>query len=157
MHPHINSENLLRSSEAFVTIDGEDFFVDDWLKMTDCRDSGRPWVIVTAFQDAGEQGVVLRDGEFNKHIHSIKEFTEMVRNGRFYRIKKPLFGVGQSFKNRFTEKSVRIIQVPYAPNDSDGEYVYFVRAYTPTYGYNFDSITEKQLCDLYMTEGVELR
>lgn len=151
------SENVLRASEAFVTIDGEDFFVEDWLKKTGCRDSGRPWVIVAAFQDAGEQSVVLRDGEFKKEILSLTEFTKAIRAKEFYRIPKPLFGVGQSLKNRFTEKFLRIIQVPFAPNDKDGAYMYFVRVYTPTYGHNFDIISERQLLDLYMTEGVDLK
>lgn len=147
---------LKKRATSFVTINGEEYYVEDWL-YEDKPHAIRPLVIVSAFEDAGQRFVVIRDEKFERKPIPMSEFVQMVKSKKWIRIDKPKYNVGQRLKNRFTERYVQIIEVPFAPNDKDREYTYFVLEYSPVYGKNFTAINEKGLDDFYKQEGVELR
>lgn len=151
----LESQNeIIRKAEAFVTIDEVDYFVDDWLTRSTSTSTDRPLVIVSAFEDEGKRSIVIRDEKFRYETMSLSDFIKAIESGELIKIPKPLYHVSDCFKNKFTEKSITIIEVPFKQNDENNQYVYFVLEYSTTYGQNFKSMTEQEITDFYEKEGV---
>lgn len=142
-------------SNPFAVIGGVEFREGDWF--TDHRQADRsPLVIATVLigDEYGESILHIRSPLLEYQSMGLAAFTELVVEGVFEKIQKPKYYVGQTFRNRFTEKSLEIIDVPRLRNETNGEYLYYVLSFSSTFGYNHDIQTENEITNFYITEGV---
>lgn len=141
----------------FVTIDSVSFQIGDWIRDKNNLITKDPSVIVNVFDDMVEKYIVVRSPSLRYEIIELSEFMERVKLGRYELVIRPRYQLGQVFKNKFTEETIEIKDVPHQENEEGGVYMYYVYTYTPTFGYNYECKSESELLDFYNTEGVTLR
>lgn len=146
---------VIKNPKAFVTIHDIDYCVDDWLTHPESASSSYPLIIVNVFDDNGKRFVVIRDETHEHTIITLYEFIQKIEQDEWIKVSKPIYRVSDTFKNKFTEKAITIMEVPYAKNDETDEYVYFVLEESPTYGKNFKAMSEQEVTDFYQKDGVE--
>lgn len=137
-----------------VDIQGTTFRLDDWFRDKTMFGNDSPNIIVNFFEDMNGQYLVIRTPLFTYELMTVAEFIIRVESGRYEKIEKPKFVLGQMLKNKFTEETLEVRDVPQRVNDNGGEYVYYVQSYTPTFGYNYKSMSESEIHSFYATAGV---
>lgn len=142
------------NGEPFVCVEGMDFRVSDWIRDKQLIDAPGPCVVVNVFDDMTERFVIIRDAFLRHEMMPLTEFIQRVKLERYEKIVKPGFLLGQVFKNKFTEETIEIKDVPHNENDEEQEYVYYVYAFTPTFGYNYKCMKESDIQKFYIKEGV---
>lgn len=141
--------------ESFVIIDNIEYRKGDWLLDKQLINAPGPTIIVNVFEDLSEVYIIVRSPYLEHALLSVTDFIQQVKLLRYEKIQKPSFQLGQLFRNRFTEKSIEIKDVPHQTNEKEGEYVYYVLEYTSTYGYNFTCLAESTIQQFYVSEGVD--
>ena len=140
----------------FIAIDNTEFFLGDWLRDVTLTGINEPCVIVNVFEDMVEKHIVIRFPSLEHEVVSLPEFIEKVKIGALEKITKPKFLLTQEFRNRFTEETIAIKDIPHRANEVGGEYVYYVVTFTPTFGYNYECKTESEIEKFYQSEGVTI-
>lgn len=142
-------------SEPFVVINKIEYFVGDWIIDHRVTEVATPGTIdrVETMED-GTVYIWIRSPLFEYYSISLAVFVERIETGIFEKIAKPKYYVGQVFRNRFTEKSLEIIDIPRVRNEIDGEYVYYVLTFTSTFGHNHEVQKESEINRFYVSEGV---
>lgn len=142
-------------TEFIVEINGRSFYTEDWVSDTRVDYSDFPSMIINTFEDNNETYVVLREPVYEYETMKLDTFIQLVQNGTLTYVAKPKYSITESFKNKFTEKTIEVVAAPYAKNDEGNVYVYYTREWTPTYGYNFKCMTEQEITDFYQAVGGE--
>lgn len=141
--------------EPFVTIEGVEYQAGDWFRDKHLVGVTGPSVIVNVFDDMSETYIIVRSPYLEHEMIDLPEFIQRVKLARYAKIRKPFFRLGQELKNRFTEESIEIKDVPHQTNEEDGEYMYFALSFTPTYGYNYKCKSESTIKAFFESEGVD--
>jgi hypothetical protein len=141
--------------EEFVIINEISYRVEDWLDDSRVTESDYPSIVASVFEDNEKVHVIVRSPLFEYELMTLDQFIQYVTTGVFTYVPKPMYRVGQTLFNRFTEESIDIKDIPSSPNDVENEYVYFVREYTSTFGHNFKVKKESEITSFYQTVGVE--
>lgn len=141
--------------EPFVIIEGIGYKVNDWIRDKSLVDTNEPSVIVSVFEDLSEKHVILRSPYLEHELMTLTLFIERVKLKMLEKVEKPKFYLGQELMNRFTKRSIEIKDVPRIENEKEGEYVYYIMSFTPTYGSNYECMTESGIESFYESEGVD--
>lgn len=140
--------------EPFVVINETPFYQGDWI--SDNRVEEKSTIVIDEVERVGDETFLHLSTQLTMGMSmSLGEFQDYVLAGDFVRIDRPKYFIGQLFRNRFTEKSMEIVDVPRIKNERDGEFHYYVLNFTPTFGYNHDVCKESEITNFYVTEGVD--
>lgn len=137
----------------FVIIGEEKFYVGDWIRDRKI-DSPDPSVIVNVFKDESESHVIIKSPFLGYEMMELSKFIKRVRLKIYRKVIKPKFAINQKFKNKYTESTIEIIDVPHKVNEREGEYSYYVLDFTPTFGYNYTCMLESEIEEFFKSEGV---
>lgn len=142
-------------SEPFVVLDNQEYYVGDWIIDNRVAEVATPGTVDSLeLKEDGAIYIWMRSPLLEYYSIPLSSFIERIQTGVFEKMAKPKFNVGQVFRNRFTEKSLEIMDVPRMRNQENGEYVYYVLTFSPTFGHNHDVRKESEIVHFYVSEGV---
>lgn len=142
-------------AEPFATINGQAFYVKDWIKDSRVTDLITPALVTSVEEQDGELVVWMESPVSTYFIVTLSDFIARVMSGVYTRIEKPKYHIGEKFVNRFTYKTLEIMDIPRLRNEQGGDYMYYVLEYSPTFGFNHNVRKEQDITYFYINEGAE--